>query len=450
MKNIGSIRFPNNFIWGTAAAAPQIEGAAFEDGKGESVWDRFSRVPNKVTGGANLDVACDHYHRYPDDFRLMRELGIKNYRLSVAWPRIYPNGDGKQNQLGIDFYNRFFDAMMAEDIQPWVTMFHWDLPQALEDKGGWRTRQTAQAFGDYANTIVKAFGDRVKYWITLNEMRCFTVLAYGDDLRPPGVREGEKVVNQTYHHSLLAHGYGVQAVREFGGENAKVGLSDDCIIPVPYLETEPHIDAAKQLFRQLNFRSIEPLLEGTYTELYHQMAGEHACDYTAEDLEIIASPTDFLGINVYTGVYVRAKEDGIPEVLDFPDGYPTADAKWLKHIPQAMYWGPRLLKEIYKVPEIYITESGAGYDDEPNDKGEIIDLHRRQYVRQCLSELHRSIGDGSPVKGYFIWSFMDNFEWLDGYTKRFGICYTDYQTMERIPKLSALWYKEVIKGNQLL
>ncbi|MCH6259142.1 GH1 family beta-glucosidase [Puniceicoccaceae bacterium K14] len=447
---MNAIKFPPNFIWGTAAAAPQIEGAAFLDGKGESVWDRFARIPGKVVGDANLDVACDHYHRYPDDFALMRELGIKHYRLSIAWPRIFPQGDGELNQAGIDFYNRLIDCMLAEGIQPWVTMFHWDLPQALEDRGGWRERLTPEAFGVYAETIVKAFGDRVKHWITLNEMRCFTILAYGDTIRPPGLNEGEKVVNQTYHHALLAHGLGVQAVRQHGGENAQVGITDDCIIPVPVIETEPHIKAAEQAIRELNIRSIDPILKGEYTELYHTLTGENAANVEPGDIELISAPTDFFGMNIYTGVYVRAKEDGSPEILPFPSGYPTADAPWLKLIPQAMYWGPKLIKSVYDVPSIYITESGAGYDDVPTETGEILDLHRRQYVRQCLMELHRSIGDGSPIEGYFLWSFMDNFEWLDGYTKRFGICYTDYSTQKRTPKLSAHWYKEVMQQNQLV
>jgi len=445
-----SLNFPENFIWGTPAAAPQIEGAAFTDGKGESVWDRFSRIPNKVVGNANLDTACDHYYRYQEDFALMRELGIRNYRMSIAWPRIFPEGEGSLNSKGIDFYNRLIDSMLAEGIQPWVTMFHWDLPQALEDRGGWRVRNTAYAFGNYAETIVKAFGDRVRNWITLNEMRCFTILAYGDSIRPPGVYEGEKVVNQTYHHALLAHGLGVEAVRKFGAKGSRVGITDDCTIPVPVIETEPHIKAAEQAIRELNIRSIDPILSGQYGSLYHHLTGANAASTEIGDIELISAPTDFFGMNIYTGVYVRAKQDGSPEILSFPNGYPTADAPWLKLIPQAMYWGPRLIKSVYNVPSICITESGAGYDDVPDENGEILDLHRRQYVRQCLGELHRSIADGSPVEGYFLWSFMDNFEWLDGYTKRFGICYTDYETQKRTPKLSALWYKEVMKANRLL
>lgn len=444
-------RFPKNFRWGVAAAAPQIEGAAFLDGKGESVWDRFARVPGKITGGANLDVACDHYHRFKDDFALMRRLGARRYRLSLSWPRLIPDGAGTPNPKGVDFYHRLFDAMLEAGIEPWVTMFHWDLPQALETAhGGWRSRQTVDAFARYADLIVRAYGNRVKHWITLNEMRCFTVLAYGDTLRPPGIHAGEQVVNQTYHHALLAHGHGVRAVREYGGRGARVGLTDDATIPVPVIESEPHIAAAERAFAELNYRSLDPLFRGRHTAIYRRLAGPHAAKVARGDFDLIALPTDFFGLNMYTGVYVRAGDRGRPEILPFPAGYPTADAPWLRLLPQAMYWGPRLAQSVYGAKAIYITENGAGYDDVPTADGEILDLHRRQYIRQCLGELHRAIRDRVPVKGYFCWSFMDNFEWLDGYTKRFGLCYTDYATQRRIPKLSAHWYAEVMRTNTLV
>lgn len=442
--------FPRGFVWGTAAAAPQIEGAAFTDGKGESVWDRFARIPGKITGGANLDVACDHYHRFKTDFALMRRLGLKHYRLSLAWPRIFPEGAGTVNRKGVDFYDRLLDAMLAAGITPWVTMFHWDLPQALEDRGGWRIRATADAFGNYADLIVSTFGDRVGRWITLNEMRCFTVLAYGDVLRPPGVVESEQVVHQTYHHALLAHGHGVRAVREHGRRDAQVGLSDDATIPVPVLETPEHIAAAERAFVELNYRSIDPIHRGGYGTTYRRLAGPNGAKVGRGDFDLISLPTDFLGLNIYTGVHVRTGCGGRPELLPFPAGFPTADAPWLRLVPQAMYWGPQLVRTLYGVKSVYITENGAGYDDVPETNGEILDLHRRQYVRQCLGELHRAIEDGAPVRGYFLWSFMDNFEWLDGYTKRFGICRTDYSTQARQPKLSAQWYSEVMRANRLL
>jgi beta-glucosidase len=446
-----ALTFPRRFHWGVAAAAPQIEGAAFTDGKGESVWDRFSRIPGKVTNGDTLDVACDHYHRYASDFALMRQLGVRHYRLSLAWPRLFPAGDGAVNQKGVDFYHRLLDAMLKEGITPWVTMFHWDLPQALEDRGGWRVRSTADAFGRYADTIVCAYGDRVRRWITLNEMRCFTVLAYGDTVRPPGVVEPAQVVNQTYHHALLAHGQGVRAVREHGRRGTQVGISDDSTIPVPVTETAADIEAARTAFGELNIRSIDPLLRGGYSSVYHRITGRNGAKTQRGDFDLISLPTDFFGFNIYTGVFVRAGRRGRPETLPFPRGYPAPENSWwLKLLPRAMYWGPQHLAHRYKVKRIYVTENGAGYDDEPPVKGEVLDLHRREYIRQCLQELHRTIQDGAPVQGYFLWSFLDNFEWLDGYARRFGICYTDYATQRRIPKLSARWYADVMRLNQLV
>lgn len=444
-------KFPRSFTWGVAAAAPQIEGAAFTDGKGESVWDRFARVPGKVANGDTLDVACDHYHRFKSDFALMRKLGVKNYRLSLAWPRIIPDGHGAVNPKGLAFYDRLLDAMLAEGITPWVTMFHWDLPQALEDRGGWRVRSTAEAFGRYADTIVRAYGDRVKHWITLNEMRCFTVLAYGDTIRPPGVIESAKIVNQTYHHAILAHGHGVRAVREHGGRGARVGLSDDSTITVPFTETDADIAAARTAFTELNIRSIDPIFRGGYSSAYHRITGCNRAETQKHDFDLISLPTDFFGFNIYTGVFVRAGRRGRPEQMPFPRGYPAPENSWwLKLLPRAMYWGPQHIKELYGPKAIYVTENGAGYDDDPPVNGEVIDLHRREYIRQCLVELHRTMADGAPVRGYFLWSFMDNFEWLDGYSRRFGICYTDYATQKRIPKLSARWYAEVMRLNQLI
>jgi beta-glucosidase len=442
--------FPKNFVWGVAAAAPQIEGAAFTDGKGESVWDRFARQPGRIANSDTLDVACDHYHRFKADFALMRRLGVKHYRLSLAWPRIFPDGRGAVNQKGVDFYHRLLDAALAAGLTPWVTMFHWDLPQALEDLGGWRVRATPDAFATYADTIVRAYGDRVKHWITLNEMRCFTALAYGDTLRPPGLVEPPQVVNQTYHHALLAHGHGVRAVREHARRGARVGLTDDSTVTVPLTETPADIAAARSAFLELNCRSIDPIYRGHYSPAYLRLHGRARAKVQRGDFALISLPTDFCGFNIYTGVFVRAGRRGRPETLPFPPGYPAADAPWLKLVPQALYWGPRHVTDLYGPREIIITESGAGYDDAPPVRGEVPDLHRLNYVRSCLVELRRAIADGAPVRGYFLWSFMDNFEWLDGYTRRFGICYTDYKTQKRTPKLSAHWYSAVMRLNRIV
>ena len=443
--------FPANFAWGFAAAAPQIEGAAFEDGKTASVWDTFARVPGAVDSGHTLDVACDHYHRYEEDLTLMAQLGAKHYRFSIAWPRIFPDNSGTPNPAGIDFYNRLINKMLALGLTPWLTMYHWDTPQWVEDDfGGWRSRACAQAFGVYAQTIVQAFGDRVKNWITLNEIFCFTRRSYGLGEHAPGLRLSEQVVNQTYHHAMLAHGYGVQAVRAFGGAGARVGLTDPPDAFIPLTETPNDIAAAQAAFVAANTRILEPMYKGRYHPDYLAQAGADAPIVEPGDLELISQPTDFLGLNIYRGKFVRAGADGQPEVLAMPRSYPTADATWLTHTPQSMYWCTRCVAEIYGVSCIYITENGAGYDDFPPVNGEVLDLHRRDYLRNYLRELQRAIEDGVPVHGYFLWSFMDNFEWSEGYTRRFGVVYTDYTTQKRTPKASALWYSLVLGANAIV
>ena len=445
---MNQLRFPRNFVWGVATAAPQIEGAAFEDGKGPSVWDTFSRVPGKVLNGDNLDVACDHYHRYKEDAALMAKLGLKNYRLSLAWPRIFPNGRGAVNQKGVDFYNRLIDSLLAKGITPWVTMFHWDLPQALEDEGGWRNRNVADAFAAYADVIVKAFGDRVKNWITLNEIFCFTTLGYGIGSKAPGLKESPAVVNQTYHHALLCHGHGVRAVREHGRRGSRVGLTDNPIVTVPVNETEEDIQAAREAFIDENIRVLDPLFNGRYHPKY--LKSGLAPKHDKADFKLISQPTDFLGMNLYTGKFVRAGKRGKYEMVPFPKSFPTTNCGWLYLLPQNMYWAPKHICDIYGKRPLYVTENGAGYDEDPPKDGEVLDLHRREYVRNCLRELHRAESEGCPIKGYFLWSLMDNYEWEDGYTRRFGIVYNDFATQKRTPKLSAKWYSEVVKRNVLV
>jgi beta-glucosidase len=446
------LSFPKNFVWGFAAAAPQIEGAAFTDGKGPSVWDEFCRQPGRVRNGDTLDVACEHYTHYKQDFKLMRSLGAKHYRLSLAWPRIYPEGDGAVNQKGLDFYNRLFDAMGEAGIEPWVTMFHWDMPQALETRfGGWRDRRVADAFATYADTIVKAYGDRVKNWITLNEIMCFTFLGYGNGSKAPGLKLGDGVVNQTYHHALLCHGHGVRAVREHGGKGARVGLTDNSTIDIPVTETPADIAAARTRFVQTNWRTLDAMYLGRYDPAYLRAAGKDAPKFAKDDFKLISLPTDFLGMNIYTAGFVRAgKTKGKPEVLPYPASFPQADSQWLKITPQALYWGPRHAAEVYGAKAIYITENGCGYNDAPPVNGEVLDLHRRDLVRNYLGELRRGILDGVPVKGYFLWSFMDNYEWEDGYDRRIGVVYCDFKTQKRTPKLSARWFSQVMAENRLV
>ncbi|HEX5687612.1 MAG TPA: GH1 family beta-glucosidase [Ideonella sp.] len=443
--------FPPSFVFGVAAAAAQIEGAAFTDGKGESIWDRFCRVPGKVAGGDTLDVACDHYNRFDDDFALMASLGVKHYRLSIAWPRIYPQGDGPVNKNGINFYRRLLASMARHGITPWVTLFHWDLPQALEDRGGWTSRVTVNAFARYADTVVKEFGALVKNWITLNEIRCFTLLAYGLGSKAPGRREGKAVVNQTCHHALLAHGHAVRAVREFGGPGTRVGLTDNCDVSVPVTETPDDIAAAQAWFLDKNEHILGAIHGGGYSPAYLARTGVDAPQVQPGDFDLISQPTDFLGLNIYTATYVRSGEGGEPyEALALPASYPRADSPWLNLVPQAIYWAARMCHELYGHRSIYVTENGCGYDEERVVGGEVVDLHRRDFLRNHLRELHRAIADGIPVDGYFLWSFVDNYEWEDGYGRRFGIVHCDYETLERTPKLSARYYADVVRTRTIL
>ncbi len=443
--------FPDNFIWGVSTAAPQIEGAAQADGKGESVWDRFSRVPGKVLNGDTLDVACDHYHRFPADFALLRSLGIRNYRMSIAWPRILPKGDGPVNQAGIDYYHRLFDSLATNGITPWVTMFHWDMPQALEDRGGWTDHVTVDAFARYADTIVSAYSGKVKNWITLNEIKCFTLLGYGPGaFAAPGRPVSAKLLNQTFHHALLCHGHGVRAVRQHGGPGARVGLTDNCDVPIPVTESPADIQAARAWFVEKNLHILDPIHRGKYSEDYLKRVGGDAPTVRDGDFELISAPTDFLGINIYTGYWVRAKPGAAYEEIDAPVNYPRADSKWLRLTPQVIYWGARLVHETYGAKPIYVTENGCGYDAENVVNGEVLDLHRRDFLRSYLRELQRAIDDGVPVAGYFVWSFLDNFEWADGYVRRFGIVHVDFATQKRTPKLSARYYSEVIRFNAIV
>jgi beta-glucosidase len=437
-------------MWGVAMAAPQIEGASFTDGKGPSIWDTFAREPGKIRNGDHLDIACDHYHRYRDDFALMAKLGIKNYRLSLAWPRILPQGRGSVNRAGLDYYHRVLDSLQDQGITPWVTMFHWDLPQALENEGGWRVRKTVDAFAEYADLIVKTFGDRVKNWITLNEIFCLATLGHEVGSKAPGTHESPAVINQIYHHAILCHGHGVRAVREHGQRGSRVGLAEVSVVPIPVTETPRDIAAARKTFIASQIRVLDPIYRGRYAANYLREAGRAAPKFQRNDFDLISLPTDFLGLNIYTGSFVRAGKHGRPETLLLPKGYPSSDCAWLKFTPQALHWGPRLAAEIYKVKNIYITENGVGYNDQPPVDGELHDLHRRDYLRNYLCELQRAIALGVPVKGYFLWSFLDNFEWEDGYERRFGIVHTDFTTQRRTPKLSAQWYSRVIAENRIV
>ena len=451
MNDVDSYRFPSDFLWGAATAAYQIEGAAGEDGRRPSVWDTFCRLPGKVFSGHDGSVACDHYHLFPQDIELMKSLDIRHYRLSIAWPRVIPAGDGSVNPKGLDFYDRLIDALLDAGITPYVTLYHWDLPQALEDKGGWRSRRTALAFDRYARTVVRRLGSRVKNWFTVNEIVCFTKLAYEFGVHAPGVKEPPKIVNQIVHHALLAHGLAVRAVREFAQPGSLVGLVANPSVGVPAIERPDHIAASRLFWDRENAQCLAPVFLKAYPDWWLAEQGPDAPITESGDLDIIASPTDFLGLNIYSGIFVQPREDSEGYTpLPLSAQYPKADLAWLNVMPQALYWGIRHAVEAYGVKSLYVTENGAAYADRLLPDDTILDLDRREYLRNYLIQVHRALAEGFPVKGYFAWSLMDNFEWAEGYSKRFGIVYTDFPTQRRIPKLSARWYSEVIRQNRVV
>ena len=445
--------FPQGFIWGTATASYQIEGAVKEDGRGPSIWDTFSHTPGKVANNATGDIANNHYHLYKTDVQLMKALGAKAYRFSIAWPRVFPNGDGPPNAKGLDFYNRLVDELLANGIQPYATLYHWDLPQSLQDRfGGWEGRETSQAFADYAGYVAARLTDRVKHIFTINEFGAFIEVGYRWGIHAPGLKLAGARLNQTRHHAVLGHGLAVQAIRASAKSGTKVGLAENITIPVPVIETPAHIAAAERAMREMNAQYLTVIMEGKYTDWYLKSAGADAPRFTADDLKAISSPLDFVGVNIYTGQFVKADESSPTgyKHLSLPKSFPHASSFWLFIMPDSLYWGPRHVAKLWGVKELYITENGCSAADDLADDGRVYDTDRVTYLRSYLTQLRRATAENVPVRGYFLWSLMDNFEWADGYTNRFGIHYVDYATQKRTPKLSADFYREVIARNAIV
>lgn len=446
--------FAPDFVWGAAAAAYQIEGAWDEDGKGPSVWDMYARRPGKINRSENGDVACDHYHRYQEDVGVMQAIGLQAYRLSVSWPRVLPEGVGAVNAKGLDFYDRLIDALLAAGVQPWVTLFHWDFPLALYQKGGWLNRDSVEWFGEYAGAVVRALGDRVKHWITLNEPAVFIELGHISGRHAPGdqLEFGQALLAS--HHVLMAHGRAVQAIRAHTPQPALVGFAPNARSKVPFTDSPEDIAAAREATFRPDPNSVwsishwnDPVFLGKYFDSAPEIYGAAWPRVKSEDLQLIAQPLDFRGLNCYSSEFIRAGADGQPKMVPHPTGNPGGTLDWLRVVPDSLYWGARFQAERYGAVPLVITENGLCNLDWVALDGRVHDPQRVDFMQRYLLGLRRAIEEGVSVAGYFYWSVMDNFEWQEGYQPRFGLVHVDYESQKRTLKDSALWYRRVIETN---
>jgi beta-glucosidase len=445
-----SSSFPGGFIWGTATSAYQVEGAVNEDGRGRSIWDTFSHMRGTIADGSNADRANDHYHRYKEDVGLIRQLGVKAYRFSIAWPRVFPEGTGAPNPRGLDFYDRLLDELLANGIEPYATLYHWDLPQVLQDRfGGWQSTETSKAFADYAAYVAERLTDRVKTIFTVNEVGRFVNFGYGIGIDAPGLKLAQKELNQVRHNVALAHGLSVQAIRARGRAGTRVGPAENIAACLPAIDTPENVRAAEIATRELNAGFLNVIIEGKYTDGFLAYAGANAPKYTEDELKIIGSPNDFIGLNIYAPQYYVVAPEHAPgfSVLPFPASFPHMDSDWLRIAPETAYWVPRLAAKVWNLDTIYISENGASAADQVRPDGKIYDLDRIMYLRNYLTQLQRAVAEGAPVRGYFLWSLMDNFEWIYGFDKRFGLYRVDFDTLARTPKLSASFYRTVVARN---
>ncbi|MDX6264680.1 MAG: beta-glucosidase, partial [Kribbellaceae bacterium] len=410
-------RFPDGFVWGAATAAYQVEGAVDADGRGQSIWDTFCRVPGAIAGGDTGEVACDHYNRYAEDIGLMSELGLGAYRFSIAWPRVQPDGSGGINQKGLDHYRRVVDELLARDLVPYVTLYHWDLPQALQDKGGWPARDTAYRFADYAAVVHDALGDVVKQWITLNEPKVSSHAGYGSGIHAPGIKD-LALRDRAVHHLLLAHGLGLEVLR--AGRHAagqQVGITLDVSPVVPATDSQADADAAQRVDVDSHRLFLDPVLRGSYPV--------HLDGVQDGDLALIGAPIDFLGINYYRRILVReAPTAELQAETVLPEGVPVTSVNWPVQ-PDGLREVLVDLQAGYDLPPVYITENGAAYDDVPAADGTVDDPLRVEYLQGHLAALQTAIAAGVDVRGYFVWTLLDNFEWAEGFAKRFGIVHVD-------------------------
>lgn len=439
------LTFPSGFVWGAATSAYQIEGAWNEDGRSESIWDSFSHTPGKIANGDSGDVACDHYHRWQEDIRLMQEIGLQAYRFSISWPRVLKDGLGPLNPAGMDFYDRLVDGLLAAGIQPWATLYHWDLPQRLEEAGGWPTRPLVDAFCAYADAVSRRLGDRVSHWITFNEPYVSAFIGYEEGRHAPGRRD-RRAALAAAHHMLLAHGRSLAVIRA-NSPGSQAGITLNLTWMEPASPGPADRQEARRMDGWVNRWFLDPLVGRGYPADILASLQSGAEWIQPGDLEQIAAPVDFLGVNYYFRHVIRAdvpEEQNQPRTV-FPSGEQT-EMGW-EVCPEGLFNLLARLRFEYDFPAIYITENGAAYEDQIGADGQVDDPQRISYLRRHLQQVRRAIDCGAPVRGYFVWSLLDNLEWAYGYAKRFGLIYVDYTTQRRIPKASARWYSQVIRAN---
>ena len=442
-------KFPEGFDWGTATASYQIEGGVNEGGRGESIWDRFSHTPGKITDGSNGDVACDFFHHYEEDIEIAKKIGLKVYRFSIAWSRIFPEGTGKVNEAGIEFYRKVLSCLRSNGIKSAVTLYHWDLPQKLQDRGGWANREIVDWFEAYVKVVYERLGDLVDIWITLNEPFCSSIIGYWIGEHAPGYTDYSMAL-AAVHHLLLAHGKAVKVYRA-SGLKAEIGITLNMNMSYPINPEDPaDVEAAKRNQEQGNNLFGDPVFLGKYPQelfSYLKKKGIVLPEIRDGDMELISQKLDFFGLNTYFTDHVKADETKWPlGCAALKTGRPYTDAKWELN-PEGMYDLLKWVNNRYKPQKLIITENGAACNDWVNIEGKVIDPNRIDYITRYLIQVHKAIGEGVPVTGYYVWCFCDNFEWAHGIARRFGIIYVDYNTQKRTPKESAHWFAEVIKRN---
>lgn len=448
--------FRKDFVWGAATASYQVEGAAYEDGKGLNIWDVFCKEDGHVYEHHTGDVACDQYHRYKEDVAIMKEMGLKAYRFSVNWARILPEGTGKVNEKGLAYYDNLVNCLIENGIEPYMTLYHWDLPYALHQRGGWLNPQSPEWFYEYAKLMAAHFSDRVSHFFTFNEPQCTVGLGYVTGEHAPGLKVGPYDYFSIWHNVLKAHGRGVQAIREAAVRPVEVGMAPCGALYYPATDSKEDIEAARKAnfsLPEADIRAVswdvafcaDPVFLGKYPEDIMKSFGQYFPKNAEKDLELISQPLDFYGQNMYNAVPVRADENGNPVRVDRYPGFPKTAIQW-PVTPEVLYWAPKFLYERYQKP-FYVTENGMSSHDWVSLDGKVHDASRVDFMHRYLRELKKAAADGTDIRGYFAWSLLDNFEWAYGYSERFGMVYVDYETQKRTVKDSGFFYKDVIASN---